>query len=197
VKRSYLFASILFVCAASTAFAQIAWDKHRTGIPVPNPTSITGSQDEVTTKVKQLLERNAIEIAAEEKDEKRGTNIITTAPVVFARGIVARTQLGHFAELDTRNSKNIIQGRVTIKIEITPSTPSASLAGISTVFEGLSQQAFQTWAKVPSKGLLEDRILKQLVTETTGQSFDDIRPNEKILEPSDAEAPAPEPAPAP
>jgi len=180
-----LICTVVFVgLCAGISTAQLSWDKRPTGIPIANPTAIQGSQDDVLKQVKLLIDRNHIALASDTRDEDRGIEVMVTEPLVFARGIVATSQVGHFAKVDGRLSTNLIQGRVTIRIEITPSSPTTSLVGVSTKFEGLVQSAGQTWTTFPSRGHLEDRILKHLVMGVTGQAFDDVKADDMILDPN-------------
>lgn len=168
-----------------SASAQFEWDKHKTLVPVPNPTRIDAKRADIISEAKELLERNEIPVATENDDEKTGTYVLVTAPVVFARGIVAKTQLGHFAEVGAPEVQGVVRGRVAIRIEISPSSPTASQVGIEAMFEGLRQGPSQEWVKSPSRGLLEDKFLKHMMMDLQGTTFDDVRPDESILEVND------------
>ena len=183
VIRNIIHAIAVVSLAAGCASAQLTWDKHATGIPIANPSAIQGKQDDVLRQVKLLVDNNHITLASETRDEQRGVVVLVTEPQTFARGIVATSQVGHFAVVPNRYASNLIQGRVAITIEITPSSPTTSLVGVATKFEGLLQAAGQTWTVFPSRGLLEDRVLKHLVMGVTGQAFDDVKPEDMILEP--------------
>ena len=39
----------------------------------------------------------------------------------------------------------------------------------------------QRWIETPSLGLLEDKILKALITNLTGRTFEDVKPDDGIL----------------
>jgi hypothetical protein len=166
----------------TAAAAQLEWDKHTTGKPVPNPAPVVASRADIVSEVKELFERNEIPVEGETQDETKGSYVITSAPVVFARGIVAKTQLGHFAEVGAPEVQNVVRGRVALRVEISPSNPTTSLVGVSAIFEGLQQGPAQQWTKAPSKGLLEDKILKHMMMDVMGTTFDDVRPDESILE---------------
>lgn len=177
-------AAVALIVAAAVAApaAQLEWDKHRTGKPIPNPTPVAAARADIIAEVKELLSRNEIPIKSENADETRGTYVIVTEPVVFARGIVAKTQLGHFADLGAVEVQDIVRGRVTLRVEISPSSPTTSLVGVSATFEGLRQGPAQQWIAAPSRGLLEDKLLKHVVMDLQGTTFDDVRPDESILE---------------
>jgi hypothetical protein len=113
---------------------------------------------------------------------------LTSEPVVFARGIVAKGQFGHYAEISDSRSEGVIRGRVTIRVEVAPTTPASALVGVYGSFDGLRQGPNQGWISAPSRGLLEDKILKHLVMDLTGASFgDDVLPDEAILEVNEKE----------
>jgi hypothetical protein len=82
--------------------------------------------------------------------------------------------------------QNIVRGRVTLRIEVAPSTPTTSLVGVAATFEGLRQGPTQQWIAASSRGLLEDKILKHMLMDLQGTTFDDVRPDEGILEGDDA-----------
>jgi hypothetical protein len=174
----------LLALAAAPAGAQLEWDKRNPNATIPNPTPVVAQRDQIVAEVKRLLERDEIPIKAEIVDDARGVYTITTEPVVFARGIVARTQLGHFADIGPAAVHDVIRGRVALRIEITPSNPSTSMVGVSAIFEGLKQEAVQTWFSAPSRGLLEDKLLKHIVMNLVGTTYGDIRPDESILTPN-------------
>jgi hypothetical protein len=175
-------AVLAVVTLATASAAQLEWDKHRTGKPVQNPTPVVATRADVISEIKELLARNAIPVASENADETRGAYVFVTQPVVFARGIVAKTQLGHFAEMGAPEVQNVVRGRVTMRIEISPSSPTTQLVGASCTFEGLQQGPGQSWVKTPSRGLLEDKFLKHLLMDLQGTTFDDVRPDESLLE---------------
>lgn len=175
--------ALLFIAVtASASVGQFEWDKKKTGRPVQNPAQVVAKRADIVTEVKELLERNAIPVEGETEDPTRGTTVITTQPVVFARGIVALTQLGHFAEVGAPEVQNVVRGRVTMRVEIAPSTPTTYLVGVSAIFEGLRQGPSQQWVKSPSRGLLEDKFLKHVIMDLQGTTFDDVRPDENLLE---------------
>lgn len=173
--------SLLVLTMSSGASAQLEWDKKKPLKPVENPYPITASRLDIISETKALFEKNEIPILSETTDEEGGKHTIVTEQVVFARGIVAKTQLGHFAEIGASSVQDISRARVQIRVDIAPSTPSNSLVGVSAKFEGLRQGIGQQWIQTPSLGLLEDKILKALVTNLTGRTFEDVKPGDGIL----------------
>lgn len=165
---------------ATSAAAQLEWDRKKTDVPVPNPSPVRASRDEIAAAIKALLDRNQIPIRSEGSGE-RGVLTVTTEPVVFARGIVARTQLGHFADLTGSARTEFTRGRVAMRIEIEPSTPTTSLVGVTGTFEGL-RSATTEWTGYRSLGRLEDKFLKLLLANLAGQSFPDVQPDDPLLE---------------
>lgn len=180
------FALLAVLATSSVAPAQFEWDKHTTGRPVQNPAPVAAKRADIISEVKELLDKNQIPIDGEHEDETKGVYVFTTQPVVFGRGIVALTQLGHFAEVGAPDVQNVVRARVTLRIEVAPSTPTTCLVGVSATFEGLRQGPSQQWVRSPSRGLLEDKFLKHVIMDVQGTSFDDVRPDENILEVNDA-----------
>lgn len=163
------------------ASAQLEWDKKKPLKPVENPSPVGASRVDIISETKALLAKNEIPILSETAEEEGGKVTIVTEQVVFGRGIVAKTQLGHFAEIGASSVTDISRARVQIRIEIAPSTPTNSLVGVSAKFEGLQQGMGQRWIETPSLGLLEDKILKSLITNLTGRTFEDVKPDDGIL----------------
>jgi hypothetical protein len=171
----------LLLLSAAPAAAQLEWDKRNANRPVPNPSPVVATREQIVAEVKRLLERDEIPVASESQDETRGIYVITTERVVFARGIVARTQIGHFADIGPASAHDVVRGRVSLRIEIAPSTPSTSMVGVAATFEALKQEAVQSWFAAPSLGLLEDKFLKHVIMNLVGTTFQDVRPDESIL----------------
>jgi hypothetical protein len=175
---------LLLAFAVAPAGAQLEWDKRNPNQTIPNPSPVVAQRDQIVAEVKRLLARDEIPVKSEGVDETSGLYTITTEPVVFARGIVARTQLGHFADIGPASSHDVIRGRVALRVEIAPSSPSTAMVGVSAIFEGLKQEAIQSWFTAPSRGLLEDKLLKHIVMNLVGTTYGDIRPDESILTPN-------------
>lgn len=181
LKRTFI-AFLMVVSVSVAASAQLEWDKRRPLKPVPNPSPVGAARVDIISETKALLERNQIPVKSESAEDESGRYVIVTEPVVFARGIVAKTQLGHFAEIGAARVQDISRARVQLRIEISPSNPTTSMVGIAATFEGLRQGAGQEWIGTPSLGLLEDKMLKVLITNLTGRTFEDVKPDEGILE---------------
>lgn len=161
-------AALVLGMAASLSTAQVSWDKHRPTKPLPNPSPVNGTREQIVDNVKSLLAKNSVGVKSEGVDAQNGSYVIRTEEIIFARGIVAGTQLGHFAETEDPGLQNVVRGRVALRIEIVPSTPTASLVGVFGTFEG--QRAGTTeWKAAPSRGILEDRVMRYLVTAVSGK----------------------------
>lgn len=178
LKRLAVVGAIVLALAVSTQ-AQLEWDKKKIR-PLPNPVPISASRAAIETAIRELLEQNEISVKSEGAGE-RGTFVVTTEPVVFARGIVAKTQLGHFADLSPTGRSEFSRGRVAMRIEIEPSTLTTSLVSVAGTFEGFRTEVNQ-WSTYQSRGLLEDKFLKLLVSRLTGQAFDDVEADDRLLE---------------
>ncbi len=162
----------LMLAATAVASGQFGWDKHKPTKPLPNPSPINGTREQIVSNVKTLFARNDVVVKSEGTDGQNGSYVITTEPVVFARGLISGTQLGHFAETKNPGLENIVRGRVRLKIEIAPTAAAASKVGVYGTFEGLRAGATD-WAAAPSRGNLEDRIMRYLATAGPGATPDD------------------------
>jgi hypothetical protein len=162
----------LFVLALATATAaQVGWDKHRPTKPLPNPSPVGGTRDQIVSAIKALLANNDVTIKSEGVNSENGSYVITTEPVIFARGLISGTQLGHFAETKNPGLQQVVRGRVALRVEIAPTAPTAARVGVYGTFEGLRAGTTE-WATAPSRGILEDRVLRYLVTAVGGHADD-------------------------
>ena len=164
-------AGLFVIALATAAAAQMGWDKHRSTKPLPNPSPVSGTRDQIVDAVKVLLTHNDVAIKSEGVNSENGAYVITTEPVIFARGLISGTQLGHFAETKNPGLEQVVRGRVALRVEIASTTPTASRVGVYGTFEGLRAGSTE-WAGAPSRGILEDRVLRYLVTATAGHADD-------------------------
>lgn len=181
IKFCAIVSLLVLTMSTAASSAQLEWDKKKPLKPVENPSPVAASRVDIISETKTLLAKNEIPILNETSEEEGGKHTINTEQIVFARGIVAKTQLGHFAEIGASSVQDISRARVQIRIEIAPSTQTSSLVGVSAKFEGLRQGMGQQWIETPSLGLLEDKILKSLITNLTGRTFEDVKPDDGIL----------------
>ena len=187
IKRFALAALAVLIFSAVSS-AQLEWDKKHPLKRLPNPNPVSASRDDIVKEVKALFAKNQIPVKSENLDETRGIYVLTSDSVVFARGIVAPGQFGHFADTSDIRTQSVIRGRVTIRVEIAPTTPTSALVGVYGTFEGLRQGPNQGWISAPSRGLLEDKILKHVMMDLTGATYgDDVLPDEDILGTTDQE----------
>lgn len=167
MRKQIAIATIVLGAVAAIASAQVGWDKHRPTKPLPNPSPVNGTREQIVEHVKTLLTRSSVAIKDEGVDPTNGNYFIRSEEVVFARGLVAGTQLGHFAETSDPGLQKVVRGRVTLRIEIAASTPTASRVSVFGTFEGQRAGSLE-WSKAPSRGILEDRVLRYLVTAVSG-----------------------------
>jgi hypothetical protein len=152
---------------AATGRAQFEWDKPKANTPVPNPSTIRVNREQAIALVKSVLERKAFALKGENCADARGDCVLVTESMVFTRGIVADTQFNHFADLGASEVRGISRGRVAIRVEVSPSSPTQSLVAVYGAFEGLTQEAVGSkWISSPSRGILEDEILRCIVARS-------------------------------
>ena len=96
--KFFAIVSCMVLSMSVVASAQLEWDKKKPLKPVENPSPVGASRVDIISEAKALLAKNEIPVLSETADEEGGKHTIVTEQVVFARGIVAKTQLGHFAQ---------------------------------------------------------------------------------------------------
>src|SRR5215213_2056007 len=96
IRKTSMLAVILI--AGVTSSAQIQLNRPKAEKPLPNPTIMTASRDEVMTLTKQMLETREIPLDKEECNPTTGECTLISKPLVFIKGITTRSQLEHYCE---------------------------------------------------------------------------------------------------
>ena len=175
---------------AAPANAQLEWDKPDRQKPLPNPSSVRVGRDRALELAKAVLAERSYPLRSATCDETSGVCTITTEPIIFTRGIVAATQFSHFAEHSASDVRHIVRGRVVLRVEVSPTSPTASLVGIYGTFARLSEGAVGSeWTRSPSRGVLEDELLRCLVARADGRECERM-PGDDDAEPQE-ESPTP------
>jgi hypothetical protein len=171
ISRYFLSAALVLFIFACTANAQIQFDKPKAEKPLPNPSMIQSPRDETLKATKQMLETREVSIDKEDCNQLSGECMLITKPVIFIKGITAKSQLEHYCIVPAANVKNWTRGRYSLRIQITPASPKSSQVGIYAKFEGMTD-GFDgnEWVQLSSKGELEDKFLRCIQDRATGGS---------------------------
>ncbi|MCI0487887.1 MAG: hypothetical protein L0229_14945 [Blastocatellia bacterium] len=156
-----VFGAMLFLAMVATVGGQIQFGKPKKSKPLPNPSILAASRDEVLTIAKQMLEMREIPLDKEDCSPTTGECTLISKPVVFVKGIPTRSQLEHYCEVPVAAVRNWIKGRYVLRIQINPASPDKSLVGVYAKFEGMTGEAMSNgWVPLASRGELEDRLLR-------------------------------------
>ena len=154
-------AIVVVLVVAAGMMGQIQLSKPKGEPAMPNPAMVGNARDEILTATKQMLETREIPLDKEDCSPTTGECNLISKPVIFTRGITARSQLQHYCDVPAADVRNWGKGRYVLRIQITPASPNTSLVGVYARFEGMTEGLNGTeWIALPSKGELEDRLLK-------------------------------------
>jgi len=174
---SHIVVRALLVLAAVSVvgFGQIQFDRPKTEKPLPNPSIIGAPRDEALTTTKQMLETREIPLDKEDCNPTTGECTLISKPVIFIKGIAARSQLLHFAEVPGSDVRNWVKGRYVLRIQISPASPKTSQVGVYAKFEGMTDAITGSeWVSLTSKGELEDLMLRCIQRRLDGGDCNDI-----------------------
>ena len=158
-----------------TAAAQIQFDRPKTAKPLPNPSIMDATRDETVTIVKQMMETREIPIDHEDCNATTGECTIVSKPIIFTKGITAKSQLQHYSEMNNRDPRNYSKGRYVLRFQIAPATTRTAQIGAYARFEGLTDGAAgQEWIQLTSRGELEDLMLRCVQDRISGGDCKDI-----------------------
>src|SRR6185369_2897260 len=160
---------------AITAVGQIEFSKPKTIKPLPNPSIIFATRDEVISITKQMLETREIPLDKEDCNATTGECTLISKPVIFTKGIPAKSQLQHYSEMPERDPRNWSKGRYVLRFQVSPATPRTAQVGAYARFEGLTDGAAgQEWVPLTSRGELEDMMLRCIQDRIAGGDCKDI-----------------------
>jgi len=161
MKKVLLIASIILFLPAPLQ-AQWTFDKPKEEKPLPNPYKVNLKRDIAVGAALQVLER--MDFALNDQASKVREGKLITEKKVFIKGYNAQNQLKHFADVPASEVRNWTRGRVEITVTVEPIDPNNSQIAVAADFEGYVQDALGSeWVKTPSKGILEDEILRAIL----------------------------------
>jgi hypothetical protein len=158
-----------------TAVAQLEFKKPKPAKPLPNPSIINATRDEVLSTTKQMMETREIPLDKEDCSNTTGECTLLSKPVVFIKGIATKSQLEHYCEMPTVEVRNWARARYVLRFQITPATPKTAQVGVYAKFEGmLNAVTGSEWVALTSKGELEDLMLRCVQDRVQGGDCKDI-----------------------
>lgn len=166
--------SIVFLLGLP-AGGQIQLQKPKTIKPLPNPSIIVASRDEVMSTTKQMLETREIPLDKEDCNQVTGECMLLSKAVVFTKGIPTRSQLEHYCDVPSAAVRNWVRGRYVLRFQITPASTKTAQVGVYAKFEGMTDGVSGSeWVPLTSKGELEDTMLRCIQDRVQGGDCKDI-----------------------
>lgn len=166
---------LILLLTAMTALAQIEFKRPKAAKPLPNPSIINSTRDEVVSMTKQMLETREIPLDKEDCSSTTGECTLLSKPVVFIKGIATKSQLEHFCEMPAVEVRNWARGRYVLRFQIAPATPKTAQLGVYAKFEGMQNAVTGSeWIPLTSRGELEDLMLRCIQDRVQGGDCKDI-----------------------
>lgn len=173
---AYFFRTALtLLFAVMAAAGQIQLSKPKPIKPLPNPSIVVATRDEVMAITKQMLETREIPLDKEDCNSTTGECTLITKPVVFIRGIAAKSQLEHYCIMPAVELREWSRGRYVLRFQLAPATTKTAQVGAYAKFEGMMSGASGSeWVALTSKGELEDLMLRCIQDRVQGGDCKDI-----------------------
>lgn len=168
LKFRLLLLAWAFVAVASVAAqAQIVFDRPKTEPPLDNPYTLNVQREQVIKLVGDTLKSCAMQLDAEKSKAQEGR--FYTQPVVFTKGVNARTDLEHVSNPSASEVRNWQRGRVALEVIVLPLDEKRSQLQIVAHVQGqVADVSGSRWLDVPSNGRIEDEILRGLAGKILG-----------------------------
>lgn len=156
------------ICWASSAFAQIQFDRPKVEGKLSNPYMINAKREDILRVAREVLKLCAIPINEATSSTNEGK--IVTGEVVFTRGVTTRSDLEHLATLPASEVRNWLQGRYILEITAIPVDQSRSQLQVSARIQGRMAGVLEgeKWVDGVSNGTLEDEVLRGLAGKILG-----------------------------
>jgi len=166
---------LVLLLTGVTAFAQIEFKRPKPAKPLPNPSIVNATRDEVLKLTKQMLETREIPLDKEDCSGTTGECALLSKPVIFIKGIATKSQLEHYCEMPRVEVRNWARARYVLRFQITPATPKTAQVGVYARFEGMMNAVTGSeWVPLTSRGELEDLMLRCIQDRVQGGDCKDI-----------------------
>jgi hypothetical protein len=143
--------------------------------PLPNPSIIAATRDEVVSLIKQMLETREIPVDKEDCNSTTGECTLLTKYLIFTKGIAAKSQLEHYCETSRIDVRNWVRGRYLLRFQITPASPKSAQVGVYAKFDGMTNAVTgNEWVPLTSRGELEDLMLRCIQDRVQGGDCKEI-----------------------
>jgi hypothetical protein len=167
--------ALALLLTVMTAVGQIQFSKPKPIKPLPNPSIIFATRDEVMSITKQMLETREIPLDKEDCNATTGECTLISKSVVFIKGIATKSQLEHYCIVPTVDVRDWARGRYVLRFQLTPATTKTAQVGVYAKFEGMMNGATGSeWVALTSKGELEDLMLRCIQDRVQGGDCKDI-----------------------
>jgi hypothetical protein len=168
LKSRLLLLAVVAVFSATSAKAQITFDRPKTEPPLDNPYTMSIPREKILETTKEILKTCALQI--DETLSKPGEGKIVTKPVSFSKGVTTKTDLEYLAKLPADDVRNWVQGRFALEITALPLDQKRSQLLIVANIQGRIADVMNPnkWIDCQSNGRLEDEVLRGLAGKTLG-----------------------------
>jgi hypothetical protein len=178
-----LIAFACLACWSSVAAAQIELQRPKPELPLPNPYTINVPREKIIEAAQEIFKACAIQINEEASRPADGK--LVTKPLVYTKGVTARSDLEYLSNPPASDVRNWIQGRYSLEINALPVDGKRSQIQVTAHIQGRISGILsdEKWIDSPSNGRLEDEVLRGLSGKILGldMSVKGARPGQRRL----------------
>ena len=166
--RLFLLAVAAVVVSATSARAQLTFDRPKTEPPLDNPYTMSVPREKILDTVKEVLKTCSLQI--DDTLSKPTEGKIVTKPVSFTKGVTTKTDLEYLAKMPADESRNWLQGRFSLEITALPLDQKRSQLLVVANIQGRMADVTNPnrWIDGQSNGRLEDEVLRGLAGKVLG-----------------------------
>jgi hypothetical protein len=167
-SRLLLLAVVVAAFSATSARAQITFDRPKTEPPLDNPYTISVPREKILETAKEVLKTCSLQI--DESLSKPSEGKIITKPVSFTKGVTTKTDLEYLGKLPADDVRNWVQGRFSLEITALPLDQKRSQLLVVANIQGRAADVLNPnkWIDCQSNGRLEDEVLRGLAGKILG-----------------------------
>ena len=156
----------LAICTTST-LAQLTFDRPKGEPNLANPYTMGSKREDVMKTAVEIFKTCGFPIDEAASNIKEGKLI--TKPLLYTRGVTARTDLEHLAEMPASRVRNWVQGRFMLEVLSLPIDPIRTQLQVSAKIQGrVGDVAEETWIDGVSNGNLEDEVVRGIAGQALG-----------------------------
>jgi len=165
--RSLGVALFILVTCSTNALAQLTFDHSKTEPNLTNPYTLGAKREDVMKTAREIFKACAFPIDEAASNASEGK--LLTVPVVYTRGVTARTDLEHLAEMPASKVRNWVQGRFMLEIFSIPIDATRTQLSVTAKISGRVGDAVkETWVDGASNGNLEDEVIRGIAGQVLG-----------------------------